>query len=228
MLEESAEAENAVRSLASEPRGLLRVTLPLGVAMTFVYPHMHEFSEQYPLIELDLQVNDRTIDLVENRFDLALRVGHMKDSDMIARLLMRYDRVLCASPAYLHTHGAPKIPNDLSEHQCLLYQHDLLPVHWDFWIDGISRKVRVNGKLRSNESNALLTWARCGHGITRQPTWLVAEDLQQGRLVSVLDEFKLKKMSELPGIYAILPKARSYPAKVEAFLKFMSRKIVAQ
>lgn len=84
IIEQSIAAEDAVRSLAAEPRGALRVTLPLGVAMTFVYPHLHEFSMQFPKIDLDLQVSDRIVDLVGNRFDLALRAGHAKDSDGMA------------------------------------------------------------------------------------------------------------------------------------------------
>ncbi len=227
MLEQSMEAENAVRSLASEPRGVLRMTLPLGVAMGFVYPHLDEFVSRYPLIELDLQVNDRVVDLVENRFDLALRVGFMRDSDLIARPLMHYQRLVCASPGYLAANGAPGTPADLSTHRCLLYQHDLQPVYWDFWIEGSVQKIPVKGKLRSNESHALLTWARAGHGITRQPAWLVAQDLQAGRLLPLLDEFTVRKRSALPGIFAVLPKARTYPAKVETFLAFISGKMLS-
>ncbi len=225
ILEESAEAETAVRNLAVEPRGVLRVTLPLGVAMTFVYPNMHAFALSYPHIELDLQINDRVIDLIENRLDLALRVGYLKDSDLVARPLLKYQRVVCASPQYLSEHGVPEHPSDLSQHHCLLYGHDQQPVYWNFEVDGIVKTIPVQGKLRSNESNALLTWARCGHGLTRQPAWLVTQDLHQGSLLSVLDHFTLKDQRQLPGIYAVMPKARSYPAKVKAFLDFFSQKI---
>lgn len=228
ILDESSEAENAVRSLASEPRGLLRITLPLGVAMRFVYPHIDEFITRYPFIELDIQVNDRVIDIIENRFDLALRVGHMRDSELIARPLLHYQRIVCASPAYLKQHGTPSHPAELAQHQCLLYQHDLQAVYWDFQIKGTIEKVQVMGKLRSNESNALLAWARSGRGLTRQPTWLVSEDLRNGTLVSVLNEFVITQHSVLPGIYAILPKSRIHPAKVEAFLGFMKEKMAQQ
>jgi len=227
ILDESSEAENAVRNLASEPRGLLRVTLPLGVAMRFVYPHLDAFTARYPMIDLDLQVNDRVIDIIENRFDLALRVGHMRDSELIARPLLYYQRLVCASPAYLKRHGEPYDPADLAQHQCLLYQHDLQPVTWDFQVEGEIRKVQVKGRWRSNESHALLTWARTGHGLTRQPAWMVADDIRNGTLVTVLDAFVVTQPAALPGIYAILPKARTYPAKVEAFLGFMRDKMEA-
>lgn len=225
ILEEATEAENAVKSLQSQPRGVLRVTLPLGGAMVFVYPHLREFSTRFPMIELDLQINDKTINLLEHGFDMAIRVGHLKDSDLIARPLLRYQRAIFASPEYLARHGAPINPSDLGEHQCLLYQHDLQAVYWDFCVDGRTRKVLVQGKLRSNESNALLTWARAGLGITRQPTWMVAQSVREGSLVSILDEFIVTTPSELPGVYAVLPKARNYPAKVEIFIQFLSKKI---
>lgn len=225
ILDESSEAENAVRNLAAEPRGLLRVTLPLGVAMRFVYPHANEFITRYPLIGLDLQVNDRVIDIIENRFDLALRVGHLQESELIARPLLLYRRQICASPAYLQEHGIPRDPTELARHQCLLYQHDQRPVSWSFWVNGAIHNVEVKGKLRSNESHALLTWARNGLGLTRQPTWLIDNDLQSGALVTVLDEFIINQPAALPGIYAVLPKSRIYPAKVEAFLAFMREKM---
>lgn len=114
---------------------------------------------------------------------------------------------------------------ELAQHQCLLYQHELQPVSWNFWVDGTIRKIQVKGKLRSNESHALLTWARAGHGLTRQPTWLIDEDVHSGTLITVLDEFAVSQPAALPGIYALLPKSRIYPAKVEAFLGFLREKM---
>ncbi|RJF96270.1 LysR family transcriptional regulator [Noviherbaspirillum saxi] len=227
ILEQAAEAENAVRSLAVEPRGLLRVTLPLGVAMIFIYPYLHAFSQAYPLIELDLQVNDRFIDLIENRIDLAIRVGFMKDSELIARPLLRYSRVVCASPLYLSAHGIPEQPSDLARHQCLLYRHDLQPVYWDFQAGTEVQAVQVRGTLQSNESNALLAWARAGQGLTRQPSWLVAKDLERGVLVPVLECFAVKSPHDLPGIYAVTARTHQLPAKVKAFLDFFSSRVAA-
>ncbi|AZP14454.1 LysR family transcriptional regulator [Undibacterium parvum] len=225
ILEESAVAEDAVRGLSSEPRGLLRLSLPLGVATTFVYPHLQEFSRQFPLIELDLQVSDRTVDLLEHGFDMALRVGRLKDSDLVARPLLQYQRALYASPAYLAAYGRPEHPDELVAHRCLLYQHDRQPVYWEFCVGDKTQKILVKGNLHSNETNALLTWARAGLGVTRQPTWLLRQDLKSGQLVSVLDDYIVKRPSELPGIYAILPKATRYPVKVEAFIAFFKQKI---
>ncbi|KRB64162.1 LysR substrate-binding domain-containing protein [Noviherbaspirillum sp. Root189] len=158
--EQAMEAEDAVRSLAAEPRGTLRVTLPLGVAMTFVYPHLQEFSTQYPKIHLDLQVSDRIVDLVGNRFDLAFRAGQAKDSDLMIRRLLYYRRITCASPRYLALYGAPQHPSDLLQHQCLLYRHEPHPLQWEYRFNGDAIKVAVKGTYASNESHVLLAWAR--------------------------------------------------------------------
>jgi len=225
LIEQSMEAEDAVRSLAMEPRGALRVTLPLGVAMTFVYPHLHEFSLQFPKIDLDLQVSDRIVDLVGNRFDLAFRAGHAEDSDLMIRRLLSYRRITCASAKYLALHGAPEHPCDLQQHQCLLYRHDPHSLHWQYRIDGVMAEVPVKGAYASNESHALLAWARSGLGITIQPEWLVDDDVRNGRLIPLLDDYAVNMPSELPAIYAVFPKARNRPKKVEAFVQFFAGKM---
>lgn len=228
IVEQSGEAEDAVRSLSADPRGHLRVALPLGVAMTFVYPHLQEFSARYPKIALDLQVSDRIVDLVANGFDLALRAGHPGDSDFVVKRLLHYRRITCASPAYLMEHGTPKSPSDLGSHHCLLYRHDPQPTSWHFRVDGATVAIPVNGRFSSNESHALLAWARSGMGITLQPEWLVEEDLRTGRLIPVLGECGIESKPELPAIYAVLLKPKNQPKKVEAFVQFFGEKIKAR
>lgn len=227
IIADAAEAEDAVRRSASEPAGLLRVSLPLGVAQTFVYPQMAAFSLQYPHVQLDLQINDNIVDLVESNFDLALRVGHLENAEWVARPLLRYRRLTCASPDYLERRGRPRHPSELVQHNCLLYRHFSAVVRWDYLIDGAIAQVAVNGTLASNESNALLTWARNGQGITRQPDWLVADDLRAGRLISILDDFMVQAEAYLPGIFAILPRRQYQAAKVSTFIAFFAEKIGA-
>lgn len=225
IIEQSQEAEDAVRSLASDPRGDLRLTLPLGVALTFVYPHLHEFTERFPKIGLDLQVNDRPVDLVANGFDLALRAGYPVDSDFSARRLITYRRLTCASPDYLAIHGSPRHPSELEQHQCLVYRHEPQPSHWQYRVDGETLAIPVKSAFSSNESHALIAWAKAGMGITRQPEWLVERELRGGDLIRVLEEYDGIDASRQPGIYAIFPKARNHPKKVEAFVTFFSQKI---
>lgn len=129
ILAASAHADEAVRRSVEEPAGPLRITLPLGVAQVFLYPHLDSFSRSFPRIELDLQINDEIVDLVEHNFDLGIRVGQLSDSKLVARPLLRYRRLTCASPAYLEGHGLPRQPQDLARHNCLLYRHGLAPVH---------------------------------------------------------------------------------------------------
>ena len=227
IIEQSHEAEDAVRSLASEPRGELRITLPLGVALTFVYPHLHEFTTRFPRISLDLQVSDRVVDLVANGFDLALRAGRPGDSAFSARCLSTYRRVTCASPGYLASHGAPRHPTELARHQCLIYRHEPHSSSWQYQVDGTTMAIPVDGAFSSNESHALIAWAKAGKGITRQPDWLVEQDLLSGGLIRLLEEYDEIGASEQPGIYAVFPKPRNHPRKVEAFVKFFSQKIAS-
>lgn len=226
ILEESTAADEAVRKSAAEPSGLLRISLPLGVAQTFIYPHLSDFSTRYPQIQLGLQVNDDIVDLVENNFDLALRVGYLDDAQWVAKPLLRYRRLTCASPAYLARCGRPQHPADLARHNCLLYRHTMAAVRWEYLIDGEMMRIAVNGTLSSNESNALLNWARNGQGITRQPDWLVADDLRTGRLMTILDDFVVRAEAGLPGIFVLLPRRQYQAAKITAFIEFYAEKIM--
>jgi DNA-binding transcriptional LysR family regulator len=143
---------------------------------------------------------------------------------MIRRLLP-YRRITCASPEYLASYGAPQHPSDLLQHQCLLYRHEPHPLHWEYRLNGVTMKAAVKGTHASNESHALLAWARSGLGITMQPEWLVDDDLRNGRLIRLLDEYAMSMTSESPAIYAVFPKARNRPKKVEAFVQFFAAKM---
>jgi LysR family transcriptional regulator, transcriptional activator for dmlA len=226
IIEEEAAADDAVRKSATEPSGLLRISLPLGVAQTFIYPQMPAFSIRYPQIQLDLQIDDDIVDLVENNFDLGLRVGYLDDAQWVAKPLLRYRRLTCASPVYLARYGKPQHPGDLASHNCLLYRHAIGAVRWEYLIGGEIVRVAVNGTLCSNESNALLNWARNGQGITRQPDWLVNEDIKAGRLLTILDDFVVRAEASLPGIYVVLPRRQYQAAKVNAFIEFFAEKIM--
>ncbi len=224
LLEDAASTEAAVRGASNAPRGSLRITLPLGVALTFIYPRLSEFTARYPDISLDLQISDQVVDLVAGNYDLGLRAGVLSSVDVVASPLLRYQRVTCASPAYLQRHGTPAHPDELSRHACLAYRHDALPVAWHYWIDGQRTSISVHGPYASNESHALLAMARQGLGIIRQPDWLLTEDLREGRLVAVLEDFSAPA-PELPGIYAIVPRRGYRPAKVDAFMAFARQAI---
>lgn len=225
IVEQSQEAEEAVRSLTSDLRGELRLTLPLGVALTFVYPYLHEFHERFPKIGLDLQVNDRPVDLVANGFDLALRAGHPGDCGFAARRLATYRRLTCASPSYLRSFGVPQHPAELQQHQCLIYRHEPQASSWQYFVNGETIAMPVRGAFSSNESHALIAWAKAGMGITRQPDWLVDRALRSGELVRVFEAYDGIPAPSLPGIYAFFPKPRHHPKKVEAFVKFFAGKM---
>lgn len=227
LLEDFQMTQTLVRGTAGLLKGKLRVTLPLGLAMTFIYPHLPDFFKDYPDLDLDLQISDRFVDLAGGNFDVGLRVGILPDADVIAIPLLRYRRLTCASPLYLEAHGYPETPEDLARHSCLLYRHDQLPVRWRYWVNGQITTITLQGRYSSNETHALLTMARAGLGIMGQPEWLIADDLRQGRLVTVLDDFVLPVDSHAPGIFAVLPSRRYRTAKTQAFIDFARRCIVS-
>ncbi|WP_018150094.1 LysR family transcriptional regulator [Leeia oryzae] len=221
LLEQAASLEAAVCDATEKPKGSLRVTLPLGVATTFIYPRIGEFTARYPEISLDLQVSDQIVDLVAGNFDIGLRAGLLADANVIALPLLRYRRITCASPAYLRQHGTPAFLEDLKHHTCLIYRHDTSPVSWRYWHNNTYQTININGNYASNESFALIAMARSGLGIIRQPDWLLASDLREGKLIEILDQFNEPLTPEAPGIYAIIQHRRYRPAKVDAFMEFV-------
>lgn len=227
LIEDLGNTEEEVRGSSTTPKGNLRITLPLGVAQSFIYPRLTEFTEKYPDIKLDLQVSDQVLDLVAGNYDIGLRAGILADASVIAIPLLRYRRLTCASPYYLARYGHPLHPQELRQHTCLVYRHDALPVSWDYWIEQTVTSITVQGSYASNESNALLAMARAGLGITRQPDWLVNQDLRQGSLVSVLESFNAPSMLNAPGIYAVIQKRQYRSAKIDAFIEF-ARAVISE
>jgi len=195
--------------------------------MTFIYPRLGEFASRYPDITLDLQVNDQIVDLVAGNFDVGIRAGVLADADVVAYPLLRYRRVTCASPRYLQHHGHPSHPSDLANHTCVTYRHDSLPVSWPYWIDNKLEHIKVRGSYAANEAHALIALARDSLGVTRQPEWLVAKDLREGRLVSLLDEYTAPSTFDGPGIHVIVQRRRYRPAKVDAFVAFVKAVITS-
>lgn len=221
ILEQTHEAEEAVRRSAQAPQGQLRISLTAGVAERFVYPRLAGFASRYPGIGLELRVTEQMLDMVEHQLDLCLRVGRLPSSDLIARPLRRYQRMCCASPAYLKIHGLPATPQALVDHACLCFRRDGHGDRWEFWMNGRTEELPVQGTLSSNDSRALLQWALNGQGIARLPDWYLQPELQAGKLQRVLPDFDDPRPAAWPGIYAMLPAVKQQTAKVEAFLSFM-------
>ena len=222
ILVEIEEADAEAAADVAEPRGTLRLNAPLSFGFRQVVPALAEFAALNPQLSVDLGLTDRFVDLVEEGWDLAIRLGTLGDSAMIARRLAPAMVVLCASPDYLARHGVPQTLADLAGHNCLGYT---LPTaasagRWLFGADG-SVPVAVNGNLRANNGDALRAAALAGQGLIYQPTFLVAEDLRAGRLVCVhLDAAPFRFGS----VYAVYAPTRHVPAKVRSFIDFLARR----
>jgi DNA-binding transcriptional LysR family regulator len=215
---EEADAKAAVA--AAEVRGTLRLNAPVSFGIREIAPLLPALSAHHPALIIDLGLNDRYVDLVEEGWDLAIRIGSLKSSSLIARRLAPCPTVVCASPAYLAKHGRPKTIKALSDHNCLGYtlSRDVGVDRWHFGRDGkVSAPVR--GNLKANNGDVLVAAAVAGQGIIYQPAFLVAREIAAGQLVPV----KLDHPSrEFDGIYAAYPSDRRPPAKVRATIDFLA------
>ncbi len=190
LLADLAEAEAIAGQSAAEPRGTVRITCSHGMAEQRVAPAIATFVERHPAVKFDLVVSDRFVDLVEEGFDLAVRVGPVGSDRLVARRLGTMRLLLCASPAYLERRGTPGSVEALAEHDGLTYAYSSTPRLWRFTgADGRVHEVRVAGKLHANSGEALRSAAMAGLGLIYEPDFLVAEALRGGQLVRVLPEY---------------------------------------
>lgn len=212
------EAEQSVLPMQSEPQGRLRVSVPESLVMSLLPETLLSFQQLCPKLELDIRASGRFEDLVEEGIDVALRVGKLDDSSLIARLLMPCKFHVCISPDYSLRHGVPEHPNDLSEHNCLVYSQSS---KFDTWVfkekDGKDIKVKVKGNLRSDAGALLMDSAISGNGIIIGPTYMVANALSNGQLVTVLDDYCHTET----GLYAVYPYSKLVSSKVRAFVDYL-------
>jgi len=184
ILDSVEQSESSLRGKVA-PSGLLRVACPTALAHTFIVPHVASFLGRYPELSLDLQINDRYVNLVDEGVELAIRIGHLEDSAMRARPLAWFERVCVASRAYLEKRGTPSSPDDLKEHDCLIYTLLSTGTHWRFKdID-----VPISGRLRVNSPEAIREYVNAGLGIAQGPQWLYEEGLRSGNLQLLLNEY---------------------------------------
>ncbi|MHA1113991.1 MAG: LysR family transcriptional regulator [Alphaproteobacteria bacterium] len=218
ILADIEEAEAAVARLHDEPRGTLRVNAPMSFSLLHLAPAIPEFLALYPELRIDLTLADRFVDLVNEGYDLAVRVARLPDSSLIARKLAPARVVLCAAPDYLRRHGRPRVPADLSVHNCLVYSNLPRPEEWRLMGPDGPVSVRVSGNYRADNGDVLRRALLAGMGIGLLPTFLVGRDVQGGALESVLDGAMLQAQS----VYAVYPPGGRPPAKLRAFIDFLA------
>ena len=216
-------ANSSVAADRFEPRGMLRLNAPVSFGTRHIAPLLAEFARRHPKLQVELGLNDRFVDLAEEGWDLAIRIGHLAESSLIARRLAPCRAVLAAAPSYLAAHGTPRTVADLARHNCLGYTLSRT-MSVDRWSFGASAevKVEISGTLRANNGDALVAAAVAGQGIINQPSFIVAYDLRRGALVPIaLDE----PVPEVGGIYGVYLPQRNPAAKVRAFIDFMIEQV---
>ncbi|MDF0521728.1 LysR substrate-binding domain-containing protein [Bradyrhizobium yuanmingense] len=213
-------ADSAISRERVEPRGLLRVNVPVVFGTRQIAPAIAEFSAIHPEVTVELGLNDRLVDLAEEGWDLAIRIGSLRDSSMVARKLAPNRLVVCAAPSYLARHGTPRTVADLARHNCLGYtlSQQASAAEWLFGVEGEIR-VQVSGTLRANNGDALRAATLAGLGLARQPTFIIADDLRSGALVALsLDQPEIQTSA----VHAVYLPDRRPPAKVRAFIDFLA------
>lgn len=217
-----AEIENAELEVArfqTEPRGTLRVSAPMSFSILQLGPVLQPFLERYPGVTLELGLDDRRVDLVEEGFDVAIRIGQLQDSNLIARKIAPCRQVLCASPAYIAKRGSPERPEDLLEHSCILYSLVSAPREWRLTDpQGEIHVVPVNGTLHSNNGLVNRAVAVAGGGIVMMPTFYLGDQLRSGELKPVLCKYRPQDIA----VYAVYPERRNLMPKVRAFVDYLA------
>ena len=218
ILGEIEDADAAAAARRVEPRGVLKAALPASFGHLHVAPLMPQFAARYPKIDLVLSLSDRTVNVIEEGYDLAIRIGEMEDSSLAARKLAPNRRVVCASPGYLKAHEAPRTPDDLLRHNCLTTTE--LRMNWEYnGPDGTRGTVRVSGHYACDNWEVLREWAMAGLGVALKSTWDVRRQLADGSLIPLLPDYDF---GTDVAIYAVYPHRRYLPAKTRVFIDYLA------
>jgi LysR family transcriptional activator of dmlA len=223
VLEELAAAESRMTIGVEEPYGLLRVSSPISFGRIHLVPLVAELVERHPKLDVELRLDDRLVDLTNERIDVAVRIGQPRDSSAILRKIANSYRILVAAPAYLGRHGEPKSIGDLDRHLCLRYDDRSSPWHLE-GPDAEVVEIDPRTRLHANSGDAVQDWAIAGHGVMLKSEVDVAADIASGRLVHILRDWR----SAPAPIYALLPSRRHTPSKTRAFVEALSAKLSGQ
>ena len=221
ILSEIDELEAMVSDRRDTPRGTLRVSSSIAFGRHQIVPMMPEFLNAYPEVRLQLSLSDNLIDVVQEGFDVAIRIAELSDSSLVARRLATDRRIVCASPAYIAKYGAPRSPEALRDHNCLVVTNVPSMRDWAFSFGNAVRTVHVEGRFEANSGVAVREAALAGLGIAQLPAFMVAPDVRAGQLVSVLEG----RVAPGRPIYAVYPHRRHLSPKVRVFIDFLVEKL---
>jgi len=217
LLRELDVLEQALTAAAREPEGELRIVAPMSFGQRRLGPLVARFAALHGKLRISLLLEDRESDLFDEAADLAIRIGYPADSSLVARAIAPVPRHVCASPAYLHRRGCPQSPEDLLQHDCLHYNLISEREEWSFRGDDSERTLAIRGRFCSNNGDVLAQAAVAGLGITLLPDFIVEDDLAQGRLVKVLEDYERAPFT----LFALYPSRQHVPAKTRAFLEYL-------
>lgn len=222
ILNDFQEAEASIGKGKIDPTGTLRISTSAAFGRTYILPFLNEFLSTYPDIKIDLMFGDKYTDLVKEGIDLAIRIGPLEDSSLIAKKIGSSPRVVVASPEYLVKHGRPKKPADLIKHSCLFYSLQKSPDLWYFnsTQEG-DESIRVDGRVKASSPDAVCDATLEGLGISILGEWYVREHIKKGRLIKILPDFKPTAYD----IHAVYPERRFVPQKVKRMIEFIADKI---
>jgi DNA-binding transcriptional LysR family regulator len=218
ILADIEEADRLASDLQAMPRGLLRITSSQSFGIRHLAPAIADYLALCPDVQMDVTLNDRYLEIIEEGFDLAIRIGHLEDSSLIARRLAPIRMALCASPGYVARHGAPQAPPELARHNCFVYTYAASQSEWRFVDDaGKEHAVHIAGRLLANNGDVLRTAALQGQGVALGPTFILGDDMRAGTLVRLLPEYTPPEV----GLYAVYPPSRHLSTKVRSFVDFL-------
>ena len=221
-LQEIEEAKAEISHMQAKPRGTLRLNTPMSFGIMHIAPALPDFLVQYPEVSIDMNLDDRNLDVIEEGFDISIRIADLPDSSLVARRLGPCHHAIVAAPEYLERHGIPSTPCELRKHNVITYRYQDTAHDWHFRSpDNKTISIPVSGSIQMNNSLALRESLLGGVGITRTPTFVVGQDIHDGLLQPILTNYKTLEVS----IYMVYPQRRHLSPKVRAFVDFFVERI---
>lgn len=211
------EMENAVGDATAKARGTLRINAPMSFGTLHLSRAIAGYQSEQPDVSVDLTLDDRIVDIVSEGYDIAIRIGRLRESALVARKLAPVRLVVCGAPEYLANRGVPDSPQDLNEHECLRYTLASDPDRWEFTAGDETVAVKVNGSFLANNGDAVRLAALAGRGLALQPTFIVGDDIRAGRLQRVLRDYEVDPM----GVYAVYAHRQYLSGKVRTFVDYL-------
>jgi DNA-binding transcriptional LysR family regulator len=211
------EMDSQLGGLQQSPKGTLRINAPVSFAIKHLGKLVTDFQLHYPLVNVDLQLNDRKVDIVDEGFDIALRIGRLKSSSLIAKHVAPIRLILCASPAYLKKHGTPQQPEDLKNHRYLHYSYMEMDGKEEIYPWLRAKNTPQSGEFHSNNGDVIIEAAIAGAGLALQPTFIASKAIGSGQLIQILPSFE----PEPVGLYAVFAHRKLLPNKIRCFIDFI-------